>query len=106
MPRSKNRVYLDENGKATTKAEEGVTLLAGAGSPVSQDLVDKYGLEVMDEEEEKGTAGVSVVDETPNDAKAAEATAKRTKELGDITGENSPAKNKIFSDDHPSAKGE
>ena len=42
MPVSKERVYLDKQGRATRNAEEGERLLVAEGAQITRELADKH----------------------------------------------------------------
>lgn len=111
MPISKNRVYLDKDGKATTNAENGEVLLVGAGSEVSQELVDKHSLETVEGDEAKALtlSGQAMkraeemnpqpVSFSPTDkpkVQADSASAVVPANVEETQGDDSPAKGKTF----------
>lgn len=116
MPISKNRVYLDKDGKATQDAENGEVLLVAAGSPVSQELVDKHGLETVEGDEAKdltlsGQAMKRAEESRPQvvsfskpDNAGQEAnsqTAVVSPKVSETQGDDSPAKDRTFGDQKP-----
>jgi hypothetical protein len=115
MPVSKNRVYLDKDGKATTDAASGEVLLVGAGGQVSQELVDKHSLETVEGDEARdltmaGQAAkrAAAIPSQPvsfskpdNTVQADSASAVVSPKVDETQGDDSPAKGKVFGDGAP-----
>jgi hypothetical protein len=120
MPKSKHRVYLDEQGKATKDPAAGVKLLVGEGGHISDADAKKHGLELADETPTEQTPHITVtpglghaggrVEATPIKEGEGTPAFNRTEDgdaatASELDGDESPAAGRTFSTDEGDGKG-
>lgn len=121
MAISDERVYLDGEGKATRNASEGVSLLVGIGGQISDADAKKHGVKLREAKQDQVEPHIVVTPGVGHQGGVVKAEPAQQSETGvntsglnrtedgtpataeELSGDKSPAKNRIFSEDHPNA---
>lgn len=119
MPVSKERVYLDKDGNPTRDASAGERLLVAKGAPITSADAEKYGIDTAEGDEAKELTNshqvlkrASEMDTRPLSFPAGptEAAPLNVTASGasseELTGDDSPAKGRVFGDGAPDGDSE